>query len=95
MTKNEAWLYIPVRVIPVCGPWSSVVGQTVSQKRAFDLFTDSAKILIRLKVRTEVVPQQGIELRPRAPFPQFQGPRTVVTGTFSYFRMPLLRGGGP
>ena len=35
----------------------------VSQNRAFDLFTDSAKILIRLKVRTEVVPVKGIELR--------------------------------
>ena len=60
------------------GPWTLAVSQTVSQNRAFDLFTDSAKILIRLKVRTEVVPQQGIELRPRAPFPQFQVPRTVV-----------------
>ena len=54
------------------------MSQTVSQNRAFDLFTDSAKVLIRLKVRTQVVPQYGIELRPRAPFPQFQGPRTVV-----------------
>ena len=25
-----------------------------------------------------MVPMQGIELRPRAPFSQFQGPRTVV-----------------
>ena len=48
----------------VHGPWPLPVGQN----RAFDLFTDSAKILIRLKIRTEVVPQQGIELRPRAPF---------------------------
>ena len=37
-------------------PWSLAVSQTVSQNRAFDLFTDSAKILIRLKVRTEMVP---------------------------------------
>ena len=39
----------------------------VSQSRYFDLFTDFAKVLIRLKVRTQVVPQKGIELRPRAP----------------------------
>jgi hypothetical protein len=45
------------------------VSQTVSQNRAFDLFADSAKILIRLKVRAGMVPEQGIELRPRAPFP--------------------------
>ena len=51
----------------VHGPWSLAVSQTVSQNRAFDLFTDSAKVLIRLKVRTQVVPQEGIELRPRAP----------------------------
>ena len=43
------------------------VSQTVSQNRAFDLFADSAKMLIRLKVRTGMVPEQGIELRPRAP----------------------------
>ena len=51
----------------VHGPWPLAVSQTVSQNRAFDLFTDSANILIRLKVRTQVVPQHGIELRPRAP----------------------------
>ena len=62
----------------VHGPWLLAVNQTVSPNRAFDLFTDFAKILIRLKVRTEVVPQQGIELRPRAPFSQFRGPWTVV-----------------
>ena len=43
------------------------VSQTVSQNRAFDLFADSAKILIRLKVRTGMVPEQGIELRHKAP----------------------------
>ena len=44
------------------------VSQTVSQNRAFDLFTDSAKILIRLKVRTGMVPEQGIEPLSSAPF---------------------------
>ena len=52
----------------VHGPWPLAVSQTVSQNKVFDLFTYSAKILIRLKVRTEVVPQQGIELRPWALF---------------------------
>jgi hypothetical protein len=51
------------------------VSQTVSQNRAFDLFADSAKILIRLKVRTGMVPEQGIELRPRAPLSKFKDPR--------------------
>ena len=54
------------------------VSQTVSQNRAFDLFADSAKMLIRLKVRTGMVPEQGIELRPRAPLSKFKGPWTVV-----------------
>ena len=45
-------------------PWSLAASQTVSQNRAFDLFADSAKLLIILKVRTQVVPQQGIELAP-------------------------------
>ena len=53
------------------------VSQTVSQNRAFDLFADSAKILIRLKVRTGMVPEQGIEPLSSAPFPKFQGPRTA------------------
>ena len=39
------------------GPRSVAVSQTDSQNRAFDLFTDSDKILIRLKVRIEVVPR--------------------------------------
>ena len=51
----------------VQGSCSLAVSQTVSQNRALDLFNDSAKVLIRLKVRTQVVPQEGIELRPRAP----------------------------
>ena len=51
------------------------VSQTVSQNRAFDLFADSAKMLIRLKVRTGMVPEQGIELRPRAPLSKFKDPR--------------------
>ena len=77
----------------VHGPWPLAVSQTVSQNRAFDLFTDSAKILIRLKVRTEVVPQQGIELRPRAPFSQFQGSRTVVqVSEFLKFMFEELKG---
>ena len=54
------------------------VSQTVSQNRAFDLFADSAKILIRLKVRTGMVPEQGIELRPRAPLSKFKGPRIAL-----------------
>ena len=41
----------------VLGPWFLAVSQTDSQNRAFDLFTDSDKILIRLKVRIEVVPR--------------------------------------
>ena len=53
------------------------VSQTVSQNRAFDLFADSAKMLIRLKVRTGMVPEQGIELRPRAPLSKFKDPRTA------------------
>ena len=48
------------------------VSQTVSQNRAFDLFADSAKILIRLKVRTGMVPEQGIELCSRASLPSFK-----------------------
>ena len=44
------------------------VSQTVSQNRAFDLFADSAKMLIRLKVRTGMVPEQGIEPLSSAPF---------------------------
>ena len=67
----------------VHGPGSLAVSQTVSQNRAFDLFTDSAKILIRLKVRTQVVPQKGIELRPRAPLSKFKGPRTEIQVTVS------------
>ena len=51
------------------------VSQTVSQNRAFDLFADSAKILIRLKVRTGMVPEQGIEPLSSAPSPKFQDPR--------------------
>ena len=43
------------------------VSQTVSQNRAFDLSADSAKILIRLKVRTGLVPEQGIEPLSSAP----------------------------
>ena len=52
----------------VHGPGTLAVSQTVSQNREFDLLDDSAKILIRSKVRTKVVPQGGVELRPRAPF---------------------------
>ena len=49
----------------VCDPWTVAVSQTISQNKASDLFTDSAKISIRLEVRTEVVPGSGIELHPR------------------------------
>jgi hypothetical protein len=43
------------------------VSQTVSQNREFDLSADSAKVLIKLKVRIQVVPVKGIELRHKAP----------------------------
>ena len=56
----------------VLGPWSLAVIQTVSQNRAFDLFTDSARILIRLKVRTEVVPQKASNSAPGHHFPSFE-----------------------
>ena len=38
------------------GPWPLPASQTVSQNKAFDLVFYFAKLLIRLKVRTEMVP---------------------------------------
>ena len=67
LIKSESDRETP-SVTTVRGLWSLAGRQTLSQNRAFDLFADSAWILIRLKVRTHVVPLEGIEHRPRAPF---------------------------
>ena len=40
---------------------TSAVIQTVSQNKAFDLTLYFAKLLIRLKVRTEVVPDEKFD----------------------------------
>ena len=52
--------------------WTLAVSQTVSQNKAFDLVCFFAKLLIRLKVRTEMVPVQGIEPPHPAPVSSFE-----------------------
>ena len=57
----------------VHGPWTLAV----SQNKAFDLVCYFAKLLIRLKVRTEIAPMKGIEPTHPAPVLKDQGPWTM------------------